>query len=188
VADVLAGVVTRLDAILRGGRGADGSLGADAQARAIPADRYRKGIDGASLRDVAYPANAFDRAYSLEWGDLSYVEERGNEACSRILVRVRLDLLLGHLYGTGHATLIRTIGTEVAATVALQGRQRAIGDVARIRRAVCFGPLHGSDTEPPIVSIEMAEGTSVEDLGDRLLTTVPLSVALSLSQTEAYTP
>jgi hypothetical protein len=188
VADVLTGVVTRLDAILRAGRGADGSLGADAQARAIPADRYRKGTDGQSLRDVAYPINAFDRAYAYEWGELGYVEERGNDACSRILLRVRCVLLLGHVYGAANAAMLRIVGSEVAATAALNARSRAIGDVVRIRRALCFGPLYGNDTEPPIVSLEMDGTTSVEDFGDRLLTSIPFSVVVNASNTEAYTP
>ena len=74
MADFLAEVTTRFDAILRGGRGLSG-LGADAAARAIPVDRYRRGLDGASLRDAAYPLNAYDRAYSYEWGSMSLQED-----------------------------------------------------------------------------------------------------------------
>jgi len=188
VTDVLTPIETRLDAILKGGRGADGALGADALARSIPADRYRRSTDGASLRDFAYPINGFDRAYSYEWGAIEPAEENANQACSRMLVRVSLELLLGHLYGAEHARMIRTVGSEVAATVALRPRVRLVGDVLRISRALCLGTLFGNDTDPVIVNVMPAGATSTEDLGDRLLTTVPFSVVLNVSQTSAYTP
>lgn len=187
MADVLAEVVTRFDAILRGGRGVSG-LGADAAARAIPVDRYRRGIDGAVLRDPAYPVNAFDRAYAYSWGAVSLVEEYASEAVNRILLACSLSLELGHLYGPAHASFLRLIWTEVAATVAQQGYQRAIGDVVRIRRAICFGPLYQGGTEPAIVAVVLAGSTQVEDLGDRLITTIPLTVTLNASNTLAYTP
>lgn len=187
MADVLTEVTTRLDAILRGGRGTSG-LGADAAARAIPADRYRRGLDGASLRDTVYPINAFDRAYSYEWGAMAVQEEYASEASDRVLLSFSMTLLLGHLYGAGHASFLRLVGSEAAATVAQQGYQRAAGDVVRIRRAICFGPLYQGGTEPPIVSIALAGSTSVEDLGDRLLTSIPLTVVLNASNTLAYAP
>ena len=187
MADFLAEVTTRFDAILRGGRGLSG-LGADAAARAIPVDRYRRGLDGSSLRDAAYPLNAFDRAYSYEWGSMGLQEEYASEAVDRILLSFSLTLLLGHLYGTGHASFLRLVGGEVAATAAQQGYQRAAGDVVRIRRAICFGPLYQGSVEPPIVSVALAGPTTVEDLGDRLLTSIPLTVVLHASNTLAYTP
>ena len=187
MADVLAEVVTRFDAILRNGRGLSG-LGADAAARAIPVDRYRRGIDGALLRDPAYPVNAFDRAYAYSWGAVSLVEEYASEAVDRILLACSLSLELGHLYGPAHASFLRLIGSEVAATAAQQGYQRAVGDVVRIRRAISFGPLYQGSVEPPIVSVALSGGTTVEDLGDRLLTSLPLTVVLHASNTLAYTP
>lgn len=187
MADVLADVVTRFDAILRGGRGLSG-LGPDAAARAIPVDRYRRGVEGALLRDPAYPLQAYDRAYAYSWGAVSLVEEYASEAVDRILLACSLSLELGHLYGLEHTAFIRTIGSEVAATVAQQGYQRAIGDVVRIRRAICFGPLYQGGTEPAIVSVALGGSTTVEDLGDRLLTTLPLTVTINASNTLAYTP
>ena len=187
MADVLAEITTRLDAILRGGRGVSG-LGADAAARAIPADRYRRGIEGALLRDSAYPVNGYDRAYAYEWGALALQEEYASEAVDRILLSCTLSLLLGHLYGTAHASFLRLVGGEVAATAATQGYQRALGDTVRIRRAICFGPLYQGGTEPPIVSIALTGSTTVEDLGDRLLTTIPLTVVINASNTLTYLP
>lgn len=188
MADLLTPIETRIDAILKGGRGADGSLGADAQARAITADVYRRSADGASLRDNAYPLSQFDRTYALEWGAQGPSEERFNQAHNRVLVRIELALLLGHVYGAAHAGLVRRLGTEVAATVVLRPRVRSNGDVHRIRRALCFAPLYGNDTEPPISNIEQVGATVVEDLGDRLLTTVPFVVTLFASNSLAYTP
>lgn len=188
MADLLTPIEARIDAILKGGRGADGSLGPDAQARAIAADSYRRSADGASLRDNAYPLAQFDRTYALEWGSQGPSEDRFNQAHSRVLVRLELSLLLGHIYGAGHASLVRTLGSEVAATAVLRPRVRSNGDVHRMRRALCFAPLYGSDTEPPISNVEQIGATVVEDLGDRLLTTVPFVVTLFASNSLAYTP
>lgn len=188
MSDVLTPIETRLDEILKGGRGVDGSLGTDAQARAITANVYRRSADGASLRDVAYPLNQYDRVYALEWGAQGSSEERFNSAHSRQLTRFELRLLLGHVYGAAHSALLRTIGTESASTAALRPRVRAGGDVVRIRRALCFAGLHGNDTEPPIAVIEQVGDTSVEDFGDRLLTTIPFSVVLNVSTSAAYSP
>ena len=187
MADVLTEITTRFDAILRGGRGTSG-LGPDAAARAIPADRYRRGIEGALLRDAVYPENAYDRAYAYQWGGMSLQEEYASDAVDRILLSMRLELLLGHLYGTAHASFLRLVGGEVAATAATQGYQRALGDAVRIRRAICFGPLYQGGTEPPIVSVALTGDVSIEDLGDRLLTTLPLTVVINASNTLAYTP
>lgn len=186
--DLLTPIETRLDAILTGGRGEDGSLGADVLARAIPSGRYRRSTQGASLRDVSYPLNVFDRAYALEWGAQGPVTERHNQSCSRVPVRIELALLLGHVYGAAHAQFVRTIAGEDAATVVLRPRVRGNGDVFRIQRALCFGRMHGNDTEPPIIAIEQSGPTTIEDLGDRILTTVPFVVVLNASNTEAYAP
>lgn len=188
MSDVLTPIETRLDDILKGGRGVDGSLGTDAQARALTASVYRRSADGASLRDVAYPLNQFDRVYALEWGAQGSSEERFNAAHSRQLVRFELRLLLGHIYGSAHSALLRLIGSEVAATAALRPRVRSNGDVVRIRRALCFAGLYGNDTEPPIANIEQAGDTVVEDFGDRLLTTVPFIIVLNVSTSLAYAP
>lgn len=188
MADLLTPIETRIDAILRLGRGADGTLGADALARAIAVDWFRRSANGASLRDVSYPLNQFDRAYALEWGAQGPNEERFNQACSRSLVRLELNLLLGHVAGAAHSAFVRTRGGEVGADAALRPRVRSNGDVHRIRRALCFGPLFGNDTEPPIASIEQVGATTVEDLSDRLLTTIPFVVVLNASNSLAYTP
>lgn len=188
MADLLTPIEARIDAVLKGARGVDGSLGTDAQARAIAADVYRRSADGASLRDNAYPLNQFDRTYALEWGAQEQPEEAANQADDRTVLRLELSLLLGHIYGASHAAFVRVIGSEVAATAVLRPRVRSNGDVHRIRRALCFYALHGNDTEPAIVSIQQIGRTTVEDLGDRLLTTVPFEVLVHASNSLAYTP
>lgn len=188
MADLLTEVETRIDAILKGGRGADGALGTDAQARSIAADVFRRSAEGASLRDVAYPLNNFDRTYALEWGGQGPSEARFNMAHDRALVRIQLNLLLGHVAGRGHSEFVRTVGGETKATAVLRPRLRANGDVHRLRRALCFGDLYSGGTEPPIANIEQTEATSVEDLGDRLLTTIPFVVVINASNSLSYTP
>lgn len=186
--DLLTPIEERLDLILRGGRGADGSLGPHAQARSIPADRYRRALDNASLRDLAYPSNAFDRAYFLDWISQGPAEPQYQQACDHALVVFEVELLLGHLYGVEQAAMLRVIGSEIAAVAAQHSRRRMHGDVHRIRRAITFAGLHGNDTDPAIVSIEQRAPTATEDLGDRLLTTLPLAVTLRCSNTAEYLP
>lgn len=188
MADLLTEVEARIDAILKGGRGADGSLGTDALARSIVGDVFRRSTEGASLRDVAYPLNNFDRTYALEWLGQGPSEERFNSAHDRTLVRLQLNLLLGHVAGRGHAEFVRLLGAESKATAVLRPRLRANGDVHRLRRALCFGGLFAGGTEPPIANIEQTEATTVEDLGDRLLTTVPFVVVINASNSLSYTP
>jgi len=182
VSDVLAGVVDRLDAILRLGRGADGSLGADAQARALAVQHFRKGVEGLSLRDPNYPLGAYDRSYSLEWTAMESTEEF-NGASSNFISTYNCNLLLGHLYGKGHSGLLKLLGSEVALTVCLQGTQRALSDATRVARALRFGPIHGADTDPVIVGIALGGTVQVEDLADRTITTIPLALTLLVSQT-----
>lgn len=187
MADVLTAVVTRLDAILKGGRGADGSLGPLALARSIPLDRYRKAADNVSMRDLGYPVAHFDRAYRIEWGSLADTEEEGNVRADTILQTLACRVLLGHLYGDAHAAMLRKIGSEVEATIARESTERAVGDTVRVLRALRCSELWGIDTSPVIVDVKMNGGTDVEDLGDRLLTTIPLAVVLRVTQT-GYEP
>lgn len=186
--DVLTPIVTRFDEILRGGRGANGSLGTDAQNRAIAADTYRKALDSVSLRDPSYPLNAFDRAYCLQWTAERDADEPNNQIDDRSLTIFSCNLLVGHLAGVGHAAMIKTVGTESGATVATQPTQRAAADAFRIYRALAWYELTGSSTDPVIVWVRRSGETTREDLVDRLLTTIPLEILLSVSNTAAYTP
>ena len=68
----------------------------------VTANMYRRSADGASLRDVAYPLNQFDRVYALEWGAGSR-RGRGERGRRPRLVRFELRLLLGHIYGSAHS-------------------------------------------------------------------------------------
>ncbi len=186
--DVLTPIEERLDAILKGGRGTDGSLGVDALDRSITYSVYRRSADGASLRDVSYPLNQFDRVYAFEWSAQEPDEGSANEVDAVALVRFELRLLLGHVYGVGHVAMLRTFGGEAAATAALRPRARSGGDVTRLRRALCHYALHGNDTSPAIVSIAQAGAATIEDLGDRILTTLPLAVLLEVSRMAEYAP
>lgn len=188
MADLLTPIEDRIDAILSGGRGRDGTLGVDAQARAIEAGVFRRSKDGASLRDPSYPLNQFDRAYTIEWGEQQPNEATYNQYASRSLVRLRLTLLIGHVYGARHAEFVRTIGGEDAGFAALRPRVRSNSDVHAMRRALCFGVLFGNDTEPTIANVLQTEPTAIEDAGDRLLTSVPFVVVLNASNVLDYTP
>ena len=187
MADYLAQIVTRFDAILAGGRGADGALGTLALDRSIAADRYRTSANNFSMRDPAHPVSQYDRAYRLEWGGMGDTEEVANVRASSMLETVECKVLIGHLYGDAHAAFVRKIGSEVAATIVRQATERASGDVLRILRALRCGELWGNDTDPVIADVRMTTRTSVEDFGDRLLSTISLDVVLSTTNT-GYQP
>tara|TARA_R110000868_G_scaffold9907_1_gene48688 strand:+ start:247 stop:810 length:564 start_codon:yes stop_codon:yes gene_type:complete len=187
MADYLAQIITRFDAILAGGRGDDGALGTLAQARSIVADRYRKSADNFSMRDPSHPVAQYDRAYRLEWGGIGDTEEVANVRASSMLETIECKLLVGHLYGDAHAAFVRKIGSEVAATIVRQPTERASGDVVRMLRALRCGELWGNDTDPVIVDVRLIGRTSVEDFGDRLLSTASLEVVLDTTNT-GYQP
>lgn len=188
MSDVLTAVETRLDLILRGGRGADGALGADALARSIVANNYRKALSNASLRDPSYPLNSFDRAYMIQWTGSAEVDDPNNTTDPRVLINHTADLLVGHLAGDAHAAMLKLLGAEVALVVTQQPTARAAGDAFKICRALTWYELTGADTDPVIVRIVRGGDITHDDQFDRILTTIPLRILLSISQTAAYTP
>lgn len=139
----------RILAILCDGRGADGSLGADAQARSIAAGTFRR--VRAPLTDSATADELFHRGLYLRWPGLlaKPAELRRN---SRTMETARLDVSVGYVQGaaTAQRDLVHVApdSTDDAAAMALDPSVYAIGDGRRVRIALEWHGLlfDGADT------------------------------------------
>lgn len=157
----------RLLAIVVDARGADGSLGADALAKHIPAGRFRRAHQGAPLRDAAYPAGAFDRAVRVDW--LSEADDGANNPLDDPhFYAARVSVTHAVVYGAALPAAVSPAAGETRATVALQPQERALMDARRIRRALgCPDLLRASgDTDPVPLSCVREGDTILEDLGN----------------------
>lgn len=184
---------SRLYAILCDARGADGSLGADALAKSIPATRFRRALDGSPLRDPSYPPDSFDRAVYIDW--LSDVDDSdggiNNPLDSSQVCAARITISNGVVYGTALAAFVAVVGSEIAATVALQPKTRALNDARRITRALaCPDLLRGGTTLDPVpLACVRDGGTAIEDTGDgRVLAVTTYTLRYQLDNAVAYDP
>lgn len=189
MAGYLDAIEARLRAVLESARGADGSLGATAQQYAIAAGTYRPTPDRAPLRAVTEPT-LYDLAYELEWADDDdSARYARNPLDNNYPTDARLRVHLGCLAGAGRDGQAFLNGTEVAATVVLAARRRALGHARRIANALtCFDLVLGG-TAPEISDARNDGPTTTEDLGDgRVLATVPLRLLLWVDATQSLVP
>lgn len=187
MAELFDALETRILDVVCRGRGTDGSLGSDAEARAIDAGRFRVASAGISLRDPSYTPAAFDRAVSLDWESITDDPEFANDLDSSALRIVRVVLLTGVVYGPDLAAYAHVSGNEVAATVVEQARRRALQDAERIRLALGFGGLVKGSTDPVIVGIEREGPTTLEDIGQgRVVSSTPYRCIIEMSTTAPY--
>lgn len=187
MARLLKQVEERLDLILKGGRGSDGSLGSDAQARALPANYLRKSADGAALIDPSYSLNSLDCSYFIEWEGFDHSEVY-NTTSSLELHRAFCSLYVGFVAGDAHTAFVKANGSEVKATVARQAMARATEYSVLIMRALRFGALYIGGTDPAISLIDLNGRTSNSNQFDRVIVQIPLAVSLDVSNVIAYTP
>lgn len=183
---------SRLNAILFSARGADGSLGADATARSIPADRFRPAASNAPLRDPAYPREQFDRAVRLEWMGVEDAEGDDNELDSVMLRTARLSLQVGYVQGAdaGIRPFAVLAGSETAAAVTVAARARALSDAERIRRALALSDLFAyGGLDPVPLSCDREGSASIEDLNDgRVVCATVYRVLYQASAATNYDP
>ena len=186
--DYLSAVSDRINAVLSQGRGADGSLGTEAQTRSIAVGTFRAQADNAALDDPAFPAEAFDRGYVLRFITAVDDPTPNNPYQTPQFDRVQLVVTVGYAYSVGTSNVIDNVGTETQAGAALRPDQRAISDGRRIKRALEFSDLRGLDTDPAMV--EMTRGTTTwQDLGGgRSLGVTTFAMVLQSSITTAYGP
>ena len=188
MADLYSAVDTRLNAILQDGRGANGALGSEAQARSIPAGSFRRATDNAPLSDPQFPAEAFDCGYVLRFDASTDDPAPNNPYASPQIERSTLSVVVGYAQSAGMVGFVHTRGSEVAATCVARAPQRALSDAMRIKRAIEFGPLRGVDTDPVMIEATRLD-SSVDDIGGgRLLLTVRFRLVIQYAATTAYAP
>lgn len=185
MAQYLDDVVDRIHAVLCQGRGADGALGTDAQARSIAAGQFRRPSNDLTLRDPQYPGGDFDTAACILWDSSQDEPDVDNELDPNALTTERFTLLVGYLYGAGLEGLMRTRGSESAATAAANWRRRAIGDARRIKQALCFTGLSGGalSSGVSIVGMQREGATTLEELPD-----AGRAISVTVYQAKLLTP
>lgn len=155
-------VETRLRAVVEG-RGADGSLGPAAQARACVAGRYR-------TTDTPDPStldgSAFDRAASVNVIETSDLVPR-NVNCNERQMRAVCEVKIGYaaapaLYEVVHGEANQTAQQEAASNWI----PRCHDDAREIERALTWYELTGSDTTPVIERVTPLGDTIITELGN----------------------
>lgn len=191
MAQMLDAVEDRLHAVLCSGRGSDGALGTDAQARAVPAGHFRRPQTDASVRDPQYPPEELDRAVSIEWLSIEDTNEVHNEYDSAAIRTVRCNVLVGYVAAPALSGLAHELGGETEAGAVAHWRRRALGDAERIKRALCFLGLAGGTLSDGVewVGCTRDGATTLEDLGEgRALSSSPYVLTIAYTLTTAYTP
>ena len=181
---------TRLVAILTQGRGADGSLGSEAQICSIPADRFRLTLANAPLRDPSYDRAQFDRAIRLEYLSIEDAGAPDNELDAIQLRALRVSIQVGYIEGADSVgSFAKLIGSETSA-VAQTARVRALSDAERIRKAVTSPFLFPYDsTDPVLLSCDREGATTLEDLGDgRVIAATVFRVLYQANSATTYDP
>lgn len=181
----------RLYDIMVNGRGANGSLGSDAQAKSIPVGRFRQARMNAPLRDTTYPSVDFDRAVFVEWladADDPTINNPIDNPQHRV---ARVAICNAVTYGNAVTDFLVLSGTESAATVIDQPRQRALNDSARLQRALGNPDLlrGGTVLDPVPLACVREGGTTIEDMGGgRMLATTVYALRYQMDNATAYDP
>lgn len=191
MANYLDDVIDRIHAVVCQGRGTDGSLGSDSQTRSIAAAQFRRPANDASLRDPQYPGGDFDTAVNIEWNGAKDEPEVSNELDPSALTIERFTLLVGYLYGASSSGLIKTRGSEVAATCAANWRRRAMNDAKRIKQALCWHGLVSGDLSNGVrlIGIRRQGESTPEDIGEgRGLSVTTYEITLNAPRGSSYNP
>lgn len=188
---LLATFVTRTDAILGQGRGADGSLGAGAQLRSIPAGVFRPTPNNAPLTDERIGSESIDRAYRREVMSIGSGPYARNTLASSQLRQARIAFDVGYIYGQATDFVRLWPGTtESASTSVWEARERALSDAERIERALTFAGLYQESGDDPAIVYIMRDGdTNLLDLGaGRLIARTVYVVTLQENVATNYQP
>jgi hypothetical protein len=158
----IAQVEARLRAVVEG-RGADGSLGPAAQARACVAGRYR-------TTDTPDPStldgSAFDRATSVNVIETSDLIPR-NVQCNERQMRGVLEVRIGYAAAPALYEVVHGEPNQAAQqTAAGNWIPRCHDDAREIERALTWYELTGSDTTPVIERVTPLGDTIVTELGN----------------------
>lgn len=185
--DYLSEVESRIRAVLFEGRGTDGSLGADAQARSIAAGVFRPAAEASPLTDPAYPGEQFDRAVSLRF--TAVVDDTTNNPYSSPQwERVTMNVNVGYQYGAASTAFVDPQGAETQAVQKFRPDRRGINDSRRIKQALEFNDLRGLDTDPIMVRCERTTGDGADLGGGRYVMTTTFDLVLQSVVTDPYGP
>lgn len=185
--DYLSEVEARIRAILFDGRGTDGALGPEAQARAIAAGTFRPAADNAALSDSSYPGEQFDRAVSTRFAAVTD-DVVNNPYSSPQWERLTLEITVGYQYGQASTAFVDPQGNETAAVQRYRPDRRGIGDSRRIKQALEFNDLRGLDTDPVMVMCLRGDARGVDLGGGRYLTVNTFALVLQSVVTDPYGP
>lgn len=155
-------VLARLRAVIEG-RGADGSLGPAAQARACTVGRFRT----TSTPDpTTLDAAALDRACSVEIVSAGDLVPR-NPHCGERQVTAVLEVKLAYVAAPALWELVHDEPTDAAKQAAASSWQgRALDDAREIERALTWYELTGADTSPVIEAVRPLGDAVLTDLGN----------------------
>ena len=189
----LAPVRARVEAIVLGALGADGSLGPDAARVALgpivdpvtlaSKPRFQPAPKHAFLRDPGVPAGAVDRAVEFTWPRMGGTPGPSNPYMLVQHRMARLIVSIGYVYGPSLAPQVYLWPNEVAAAVVELPSDRAQGDGERLTTALEFPGLYEAApaTDPYIYGITRESDTEWVDLtGGRSLGVTAFRIALRL--------
>lgn len=185
--DYLSEVDARVRAVLFEGRGVNGALGPDAQARAIAAGTFRPAAENAALSDPSYPGEQFDRAVSTRYS--AVVDDVvNNPYSSPQWERVTLEISVGYQYGAASTDFIDPQGNETAAVQKFRPDRRGVGDSRRIKQALEFNDLRGLDTDPVMVMCARVGGAGTDLGGGRYVMVNTFALVLQSVVSDPYGP
>lgn len=188
MSDLYSAVETRIHEVLADGRGVDGSLGTEAQLRAIAAGQFRRATDNAPLDDPNFPAEAFDTGYVIRFDASRDDPAPHNPMQAPQFMASAFTVLVGYVESAGLVGYVNARGSEVAATAVQRAQARALSDGMRIKRALEFAPLRGLDTDPSMVEVTL-QSTDLQPLGGgRLVMAVRFRLVIEYDETTAYSP
>jgi len=192
MAQLLDAPEARLLAILTSGRGASG-MGAEAAARAIAADFFRRFPSNAPAGEDRVGSESIDRGLELEWVDLGDVPAADNELNGVQSRACRVNVRVTYAYGPEADNFVVAQGSESAGTVVLNARKRALSDAEKIRRALCFPTLFqdaGVEASDPVIyNVTRVGSATVALVGPgRLECVSPFLVEIEYTTLTAYAP
>lgn len=155
-------VQNRLRAIVEG-RGADGSLGAAAQARAVAVDHFR-------TTDTPDPSTldgpALDRACNVTLSAVGDAIPR-NVQCDERQMRATLEVRVSYAAAPALWELVYGEADETAQRLAAADwGPRALDDARTLERALTWYELTGDDTTPVIEAVIPLGDATLTDLGN----------------------
>ena len=195
MAQILEGPDTRFRDILFNEYGSGVDFTTQAQTASIPTGRFYPFDGDYSIEDSRCPLSESDRRVQLDWDEADELENAPiNENDSKSLETYILTVSNCVVYGPDAGTYLKAAGSEDKASIKKyqRAKRRAQGDAKRIRRALQFKELHGSDTSPQILSVMRIAPTSIvrieSDKGSRLLAVTKFSVLLEVDNESDYDP